>query len=228
MIGRVPRHTSLGDDVDPGGLFVFIPGAMASGFLISMGLLVGDAFRRVRGDAGTDRRVRITGAAVADEVRAGAGASRRTETGLRPRPIYGAVSAVAFTLVVATIPGATWNFMNSTGYISDIGWIWAVSLLLVLGFAILGVQTFRLAPEWLPVIIAAIGVGVALRFAFGGEPTIVKIVLVVSGLAAATVGAASTWRLRRRRDQTDVPPSVRPMLARTPLARLSPPTDEPC
>ncbi len=68
MIGRVPRHTSLGDDVDPGGLFVFIPGAMASGFLISLGLLAGDAFRRVRGDAGTDRRVMITGAAVADEV----------------------------------------------------------------------------------------------------------------------------------------------------------------
>lgn len=228
MIGRVPRHTSLGDDVDPGGLFVFIPGAMASGFLISMGLLVGDAFRRVRGDAGTDRRVRITGAAVADEVRAGAGASRRTETGLRPRPIYGAVSAVSFTLVVATIPGATWNFMNPGGYISNIGWIWALSLLLVLGFAVLGVQTFRLAPEWLPIIIAAIGVGFVARFAFGGEPAIVKSVLIAFGLAAATAGTASTWRLRERRDQTDVPPSVRPILARTPLAQLSPPTDEPC
>jgi len=33
MIGRVPRHTSLGDDIQPGDLFVFIPGAIASGFL---------------------------------------------------------------------------------------------------------------------------------------------------------------------------------------------------
>ena len=219
MIGRVPRHTSLGDDVDPDTLSVFIPGALASGFLISIGLLVGDAFRKVRGDAGTDRRVRHTGAAVADEVRTGADASRSTRSGLRPRSVYGVVSAISFALVVMVVPGATWNFVNPQGYISDIGWIWAVSLLLVLGFVVLGVQTLRLAPEWLPVIIAVIGVGFALRFALGGEPVILRSVLIVSGLVAATVGAASTWRMRERRGRTDVPPSVRPILTRSPLTR---------
>ena len=219
MIGRVPRHTSLGDDVDPDTLSVFIPGALASGFLISIGLLVGDAFRKVRGDAGTDRRVRHTGAAVADEVRTGADASRRTRSGLRPRPVYGDVSAISFALVVIVVPGATWNFVNPEGYISDIGWIWAVSLLLVLGFVVLGFQTLRLAPEWLPIIIAVIGVGFALRFALGGEPVILRSVLIVSGLVAATVGAASTWRMRERRSRTDVPPSVRPILTRSPLTR---------
>jgi hypothetical protein len=219
MIGRVPRHTSLGDDVDPDTLSVFIPGALASGFLISIGLLVGDAFRKVRGDAGTDRRVRHTGAAVADEVRTGADASRRTRSGLRPRPVYGVVSAISFALVIIVVPGATWNFVNPEGYISDIGWIWAVSLLLVLGFMVLGFQTLRLAPEWLPVIIAVIGVGFALRFTLGGEPVILRSVLIVSGLVAATVGAASTWRMRERRSRTDVPPSVRPILTRSPLTR---------
>jgi hypothetical protein len=219
MIGRVPRHTSLGDDVDPDTLSVFIPGALASGFLISIGLLVGDAFRKVRGNAGTERRVKHTGAAVADEVRAGAGASRRTGSGLRPRPVYGLVSAISFALVVAVIPGASWNFINPEGYISDIGWIWAASLLLVFGFLVLGIQTLRLAPEWLPIIIVTIGVGFALRFALGGEPVVLKDVLVVSGLATAAVGAAATWRLRRRRNLTDVPPSVRPLLTRSPLAR---------
>jgi hypothetical protein len=219
MIGRVPRHTSLGDDVDPDTLSVFIPGALASGFLISIGLLVGDAFRKVRGDAGTDGRVRHTGAAVADEVRTGADASRRTRSGLRPRPVYGVVSAISFALVIIVVPGATWNFVNPEGYISDIGWIWAVSLLLVLGFMVLGFQTLRLAPEWLPVIIAVIGVGFALRFALGGEPVILRSVLIVSGLVAATVGAASTWRMRERRSRTDVPPSVRPILTRSPLTR---------
>jgi hypothetical protein len=117
------------------------------------------------------------------------------------------------------VPGATWNFVNPEGYISDIGWIWAVSLLLVLGFVVLGIQTLRLAPEWLPVIIAVIGVGFALRFALGGEPVILRGVLIVLGLVTATVGAASTWRMRDRRDRTDVPPSVRPVLTRSPLTR---------
>jgi hypothetical protein len=219
MIGRVPRHTSLGDDVDPGGLFVFIPGALATGFLISIGLLVGDAFRGLRGDVGSERRVRHTGAAVADEVRGGSGAARRTVSGLRSRPVYGVVGAVSLALVVAVIPGATWNFLNPVGYIGDIGWIWAVSLLAVLGLAVLGTQTLRLVPEWVPFVIAAVGVGFAVRFALGGESVILRSALVVSGLVAATVGVVATWRLRRRRDRIDVPPSVRPILTRTPLTR---------
>ena len=220
MIGRVPRHKSLGDNIDPSGLFVFIPGALAGGFLISVGLLIGDAVRKMRGNAGIERRVRLTGAAVADEVRAGAGASRRTESGLRPRAVYGAVAGISFALVVLVIPGATWNFLNPEGYIQDIGWIWAVSMLVALGFVILGVQTLRLAPEWLPGIFAALGLGFALRFALGSEPAIDRSVLVVFGLVVATLGTALTWRMRERRDRTDVPPSARPILARTPLTRL--------
>jgi hypothetical protein len=58
-----------------------------------------------------------------------------------------------------------------------------------------------------------------LRFALGGEPAVLKNVLIVFGLVAAMVGAASTWRIRRRSNFTDVPPSVRPLLTRSPLAR---------
>ncbi len=219
MIGRVPRHTALGDGFDPDVLSVFIPGALASGFLISLGLLIGDAFRKVRGDAGTDRRVMHTGAAISDEVRSGAGAARGTDSGLRPRWVYGVVSGISLGLVLAVVPGATWNFFNPGGYISDIGWIWAVSLLLVLGFAILGVQTLRLAPEWLPFIIAALGLGFAARFALGGESETLRYLLVGFGLVIATVGAASSWRMWESRNRIDVPPSVRPLLTRTPLAR---------
>ena len=219
MIGRVPRHTSLGDGVEPGGLFVFIPGALAGGFLISVGLLIGDAMRKLRGDTGIERRVRHTGAAIADEVRAGAGASRQTESGLRPRAVYGIVSAISFALGVLVVPGATWNFLNPDGYIQDVGWIWAVSMLLVIGFLILGIHTSRLAPEWLPGIIAALGAGFALRFAFGSEPAINRTALIVFGLFVAIVGSALTWRKRHRIDRTDVPPSVRPILTRTPLSR---------
>lgn len=219
MIGRVPKHVTLGDQVDPGGLFVFIPGALAGGFLISIALLVGDVVRKLRGGAVTDRRVRHTGAAVADEVRSGAGAARCTESGLRPRAVYGSVSGISLALVALVLPGATWNFFNPGGYIQNVGWIWATSMLLALGFAILGVQTLRLALEWLPGIIAALGLGVALRFALGNEPAITRIVLVVFGLAVAAAGPAATWRFRRYSGRIDVPPSVRPLLVRTPLSR---------
>ena len=219
MIGRVPRHSSLGDGVEPGGLFVFIPGALAGGFLISVGLLIGDAMRKLRGDTGIERRVRHTGAAIADEVRAGAGASRQTESGLRPRAVYGVVSGISFALVVLVVPGATWNFLNPEGYIQNVGWIWAVSMLLVIGFLILGIHTLRLAPEWLPGIIAALGAGFALRFAFGSELVVNRTVLIVFGLFVAIVGSALTWRKRDRSDRTDVPPSVRPILTRSPLSR---------
>lgn len=219
MIGRVPKHTSLGDDVDPGGLFVFIPGALVGGFLISMGLLIGDALRKVRGDTGTERRVTHTGAAVADEVRFGAGAAQQTDSGLRPRAVYGAVAGVSLALVLLVIPGATWNFLNPGGYISNISWIWAVSMVLVLVFAVIGVQTLRIAPEWTPVIIFTLGLAFAVRFVFGSEPVISRNVLIASGLLAGLIGAAATWRMRRGRDRVDVPASVRPLLTRTPLSR---------
>ena len=219
MIGRVPRHTTLGDNVEPGGLFVFIPGALVGGFLISMGLLIGDALRKLRGDSATERRVIHTGAAVADEVRGGAGAARRTESGLRPRAIYGVVAGVSLALVLLVIPGATWNFLNPGGYISDISWVWAVSMILALVFAVVGVQVLRLAPEWLPVIILLLGLAFAVRFMLGSEPVINRTVLIVSGLATGIIGAAATWRIRRRRHWIDVPPSVRPLLTRTPLSR---------
>lgn len=219
MIGRVPSHVTLGDRSDPGGLFVFIPGALAGGFLISVGLLVGDVVRKLRGNAGTERRVLQTGAALADEIRAGAGASRRTDSGLRPRAVYGVVSSVSFALVVLVVPGATWNFFNPGGYIQNVAWIWAISMLLVVGFAVLAVQTIRLAPEWLPWIVAALGVGLALRFALGNEPAGNRLALVMFGLVVAIVGPVVTWRFRKHANRIDVPPSARPILSRTPLSR---------
>ncbi len=219
MIGRVPRHRSLGDNIDPSGLFVFIPGALVGGFLISLGLLVGDALRRVRGNAAAERRVVLTGAALSEEVRSGAGAARRTESGLRSRRVYGVVAGLCLALVLLVVPGATWNFLNPEGYISNISWIWAISMVLALVFAYIGVQVLRLAPEYTPVIFLALGLAIAVRFAAGNEPVISRTVLIIIGLAIGATGAGATWKLRRRRNQVDVPPSVRPLLSSTPLGR---------
>lgn len=219
MIGRVPRHTSLGDGIDPNGLFVFIPGAIASGFLISLGLLAGDAYRGVRGDSGNQRRIRNSSAVVADEIRDGAGAGRRASHGLRQTAVYGVVGLASFGLVTLGIPGATWNFFNPVGYISDIGWIWALSLLLIGGFAVLGVQTLRLAPRWLSITVIFLGLGIAARFAVGNESGPLRAGLVVLGVVIVAAGVGIAWRARAIRRDVDVPPSIRPLLARTPLAR---------
>lgn len=219
MIARVRRHTAIGNGVDPHGLHVFIPGALAGGFLISLGLLVGDAVRKMRGDTAIERRVIHTGAAVAAEVHSGAGASVRTESGLRPRWVYGFVATASFGLVLLVIPGATWNYVNPGGYISDIAWIWAVSMVVVVGFAALGHQTIRLAPEWLPPIFGILGLGAALRFLLGNESPALRTTLVVVALLVGAIGVAATWRLRHLAGVVSVPPSVRPLLARTPLSR---------
>ena len=219
MIGRVPRHTSLGDDIDPGGLFVFIPGAIASGFLISLGLLAGDAYRGIRGDSGNKRRIASSSAVVADEIRFGAGAGRGANHGLRRPAAYGVVSLTAFALVLLGIPGATWNFVNPVGYISDIGWIWALSMLLIVGFAVVGFQSLRIAPQWLPLIVILLGLGIAARFAVGSESDTLRISLVLVGVVTMAVGAVLQWRSRTPGREIDVPPSVRPLLARTPLSR---------
>lgn len=92
-------------------------------------------------------------------------------------------------------------------------------MILVLGFAAVAVTTFRLAPEWLPIIIGVLGLSFAVRFVFGSEPAIDRTLLIVIGLVFGAVGTAITWPLRRRGHQVDVPASVRPLLTRSPLSR---------
>jgi hypothetical protein len=217
VIARARRHRSRADEVDPFALHVFIPGALASGFLVSIGLLVGDAMRRVRGDGATRRRVTVTGAALADEVRRGSGAAQATAVGLRPRRVYGIVGALALALVVGVVPGASWNFLAPGGYISDIAWIWALSMMAVLAILVVTVQALRLAPEWVPVAVALVGAGVVARFALGPEAGNVRLGAVAGAAVVTPLAVLATWHLRRRLGRIYVPASVRPLLAGTPL-----------
>jgi hypothetical protein len=155
----------------------------------------------------------------ADEIRDGAGAGRRASHGLRQPAVYGIVSLFAFALVLLGIPGATWNFVNPVGYISDIGWIWALSMLLIVGFAVVGFHSLRLAPEWLPLIVVALGLGVTVRFAIGSESSTLRIGSIIVGVVTMAVGGTLAWRSRTQSREVEVPPSVRPLLARTPLSR---------
>lgn len=216
MIGRVPRHRTLADTVEIEGTFVFIPGALASGFLVSLGLLVGDAIRRIRGERGAARRVELTARALVAEVRDGSGAAGRVGRGLRPPWVYGLVGGASIAIAAAVVPGATWNFLNPGGYLSDISWIWAISLLGSLAFAWLGIQSLRLAASWTPVVVGLVGLGFTVRFAVpaGGERALVAVV----GAVATATATAATWRLRRR--HRVIPASTRVLLSRTPLGSL--------
>lgn len=219
MIGRAPRHRHSSDEVEPFALQVFIPGALASGFLVSLGLLIGDAVRKVRGDRGNRRRVTITGAALAAEVRNGSGAAHAIPFGLRRRATYGITGTLALALVVGVVPGASWNFLNPGGYISDIAWIWAVTMLAVLAFAVLATQALRLAPEWVPIAGALVGGGMLARLVLGPESGTVRTSAIIATAVVTPIVVAATWRLRRRRHTVFVPASVRPLLTTTPLGR---------
>lgn len=220
MIGRPRRHRSFSDDVDPGGLHVFIPGALASGFLVSIGLLVSDAIRRVRGDSGATRAVSLTSAVLAEEVRGGTQAARGVTFGLRSRRTYAIVGAIALGIAVAAIPGATWNFFNPVGYIGDISSIWAISLLLVIVLLTVGLILLALVPESASTVALIISGIVVLRFIFGRESAGVRLVVILIAAAAGGALAALTWRWRDRRDVVDVPPLVRPLLRGTPLGLI--------
>lgn len=221
MIGRARHHRSYADDVDPNGLFVFIPGALASGFLVSVALLLADASRKIRGTTGSRRRVRLTSVVLSEEIRTGADASRSVATGLRPRWVYGITGAAMLGVAIAVAPGATWNFLDPHGYISHIAWMWALSLLGVLVFLMAGINIMRVVPEWIPVSALFATLGLVARFALGPESAPVRYTVIAVGATAGGLVAALTWRLRRRRESIDIPPASRALVAATPLGRIA-------
>ncbi len=216
MTGRPRRHRSWVDDVDPGGLNVFIPGALASGFLVSLFLLAGDALRSVRGDSGNRRLVEVTAEAIVGDVRSGPGTHRRISTGLRERWVYGLVGGASLGVAAIVIPGASWNFLNPDGYARHVAWVAAVSALGALAFLALGVQTMRVAPKWLPSFFAVAGTAFTLRYMLLVSRSTMPLV-AVAGFAVTAALVAGSWRLRGR--GADVPASVRALAARSPLGR---------
>ena len=64
-----------------------------------------------------------------------------------------------------------------------------------------------------------LGLGITVRFAVGAETGPVKIGPIVLGLVTMAVGSGLGWRARATSRSVDAPPSVRPLLVRTPLAR---------
>ncbi len=220
MIGHPGNPRTFADDLDPHQLNVFIPGAIAGGFLVSLALLVGDAVRKLTGGTGADREVEMTSAALADEVRMGTGAAAQAGRGLRPRAAYGIAGGVALGIGLGALPGSTWNFFNPSGYARDVGWAWALSLVAIVGLLYVGAQLMRLAPEWWPIFFLVTGSATVLRFVFGGEAFEIRASVIAATAVVMVIGIAATWRFRHRRGSTNVPPSTRRLLAKTPAGKI--------
>lgn len=214
MIGRTPKHQHWSDEMDPDAMYVFIPGALASGFLVSMALLVGDMIRNIRGDRGRRRRVAVLADALVASTRDGDREDRQVFTGLRSQDTYGLLGAIALGIAAIVLPGATWNFLNPDGYIRGIVWIWGVSMAGMLAFAAIGIQLLGLSLNWVPRFLAIAGTAFTIRFAFLVDSGTVPLELGIGTIITiALVGA--TWRLRDR--PMSVAPTARGLLARTPL-----------
>jgi hypothetical protein len=211
------RRSWILDETDEGRLQVFVPGAMGAGILLSVGLLLSDAYRRVGGRRLAERRVALTARATATDVVFGPGTSLQSPVGMRGPVVYVVVSAAALGLVALLVPGATWNYFNPSGYIRSIAWIWAASGLAVIYFAMVGFTVASAVPRSLPLIVGAIGLGVTFRFTQLADG-IVWVLMVGPGSLTATIAAVYIAH-RYARNLKGLPARAWPLFVSTPLTR---------
>lgn len=146
MIAPRRRRTWL-DGFEPDSLNVFVPGVMGAGILVSIGILISDAVRRLGGGSGPQRQASIVAGSVVQEFAQSVHAQAVMVRGLRSRLTY-AISAVALIGIgVYGLVGSFWNFVNpvDSGWVEDIAWVWALSTVAALTLIALGALTGLLA-----------------------------------------------------------------------------------
>lgn len=112
------------------------------------------------------------------------------------------------------IPGAAWHSLNRVGYISVIGWIWVVSMVVVSALAVPGIQLFRLTAERTSIA----GTAIEAAPLVGGEANPILLAIVDTAVAGALIIATAIWRLRRC-SFVGTPPSLRALPGSMHLAR---------
>jgi hypothetical protein len=147
---RAPRH--WWQDHDPFALHVFVPGIMGAGILVSLVLLVVDALRAVGLRGSARRPARVLGTKVGAEV---LGAQPEGLRSLRrARSTYVAVGIMSCAVAVYTMIGSFWNFINPAlgqNWVEDVAWLFALSLVVSGGLAVLGTASLRLARRDQPI-----------------------------------------------------------------------------
>jgi hypothetical protein len=167
----LPRHTTWIDDTEK-GTSVFVPSIMGVGVLLSLGILVADGVNKVRGDRGKVRERQLISGYIAGDVLSSVhdeDSSERGARGLRSRSTYVFAALVFIVIGVYGLFGSFWNYINPVddGWVEDIAWVWAVSLLAVGGMLALGLLLGYIAlvyptvPSWLRRFLARTPIGVA-------------------------------------------------------------------
>ena len=167
----IPRHTRWIDDTEK-GTNVFVPSIMGVGVLLSLGILVADGINKVRGDRGKRRERELIAGYLAGDVLSSVHddeSSGHGTRGLRRRWTYVLNSLVFVGIAIYGLIGSIWNYINPVddGWVEDIAWVWAVSLLAVFGLLSLGLLlgyialVFPTVPPWLRRFLARTPIGVA-------------------------------------------------------------------
>ena len=167
----VPRHATWIDDTE-NGTNVFVLSIMGVGVLLSLGILVADGINKVRGDRGKRRERELIAGYLAGDVLSSVHddeSSGHGTRGLRRRWTYVLNSLVFVGIAIYGLIGSFWNYINpiDDGWVEDIAWVWAVSLIAVFGLLSLGLLLGYIAlvyptvPPWLRRFLARTPIGVA-------------------------------------------------------------------
>jgi membrane-associated phospholipid phosphatase len=150
-----------------GRLTIFVPALMSVGFVFWVGALVRDQLRRRRG-LSLERRAAIAGTAAAAIVQGRRPPDDPQHTGLAERRLY-VVIAIPFLVAAVYVGlGAAANYLRDGGYVAEIAWLLALSMLLSLLFASIGTVLALLFWQW-PALSPSLR-RLAVRGPFGGLP----------------------------------------------------------
>ena len=113
-------------DVDRFGIFV--PAIMSAGLVFSIITLLRDAVHGRR-HRHRERRIEIAAAATAGHVTTGAPATTALEQVMRPRSAYLLTALSCIGASAYVVIGAVGNYGRPNGYVSDIAWLLALSIM---------------------------------------------------------------------------------------------------
>jgi hypothetical protein len=164
------RAETFADDVEKGSN-VFVPSIMGAGVLLSIGVLIADFVKKLKGDRGRLREVELVASYIAEDVLRSVHREKDipVHSGLRSRRAYVLLAGGFLGLTVYGLIGSFWNYINPVdeGWVEDIAWIWAISLVVLSSLAAIGGSLAVIAwrypdvPAWARRLLAHTPVGTA-------------------------------------------------------------------